>query len=177
MWSTPRKSLLVAIYNYWKKDVIDLININGGAIKTWILTIPFLFLNHKQTMGKLNMTIFSSRRNCFINMLIVSFMILQYTKFKLAFKYLTESFEAFLFQPFARKESFFSFKLFKWCIDCFSIHELIVMVGSNFKDRWKKILWGRVVMEWKPHVSFIPVYRNIYSYLNSRRINKCPTPR
>ena len=53
------------------------------------------------------MSIFSSRWNCWIVALIV-----QYTKFVLAFKYLAQFFPAFLPRQVTPKESVFSLKLF-----------------------------------------------------------------
>ena len=69
-------------------------------------------------------------------------LIVQYTKFILAFKYLAELF--FLPQLFTHKQIVFPCKLFKRYIDFFpsidSICELIMMAGNNFLDATQKIL-------------------------------------
>ena len=104
-------------------------------------------------------------------------LITQTTKFILAFKYLAEFFRAFLPQPFAYKESVFSFKLFKQCHDCFfSTCKLITInyCRKQFLIWMQKKLQGRVVMEQKPHVSFHCIciknilYRNIYLQLSKQ---------
>ena len=89
-------------------------------------------------------------------------------KFLFAFKYLAVFYQAFLPQQFMLKDSGFSFKLFKWYIDCFSFMcKLITMVGSNFLHRCKKIPWGREVMEWKPQISFqsIGIKSILYNFI------------
>ena len=89
-------------------------------------------------------------------------------KFLFAFKYLAVFYQAFLPQQFMLKDSGFSFKLFKWYIDCFSfICKLITMVGSNFLHRCKKIPWGREVMEWKSQKSFqsIGIKNILYNFI------------
>ena len=88
--------------------------------------------------------------------------------FVFAFKYLTVFYQAFLPQQFMLKDSGFSFKLFKWYIDCFSFMcKLITKVGSNFLDRCKKIPWCREVMEWKTHISFqsIGIKNILYNFI------------
>ena len=56
------------------------------------------------------------------------------TKFILAFKYIVEFFLAFLPQPFAQKESVFSFTLFKQFLPFSSMCELNTIAGSNFSE-------------------------------------------
>ena len=95
-----------------KKDHIHLININGRTIiqnfNNTFLTFEDMFniVNDKQTTDELNMSIFSSRWNCFVSVLIVA-LIVQYQKFILGFKYLAKFFQAFLPQPFTHKGSVF----------------------------------------------------------------------
>ena len=68
-----------------------------------------------------------------------------------AFKHHAEFFQPSLPQPFAPKESVFSFKRF---IDRFSsMCELITLPETTFLRRMQKILCGRVVMKRKLHVS------------------------
>ena len=72
------------------------------------------------------MIIFSSSWNRFVNFVAL---IIQNTKFILAFKHLAEFFLASLPQPFTHKENVFSFKR---CIHCFSpMCELIPLTGSR----------------------------------------------
>ena len=66
----------------------------------------FNIVNDKQTTDELKMSIFSSRRNRFVNVLIAA-LIVQYTKYILTFIYLIELFKAFLPQTFTYKESVF----------------------------------------------------------------------
>ena len=76
---------------------------------------------------------------------------IDHTKHK-AFKHLAEFFQPSLPQPFAHKESVFSFKR---CIDCFSsMCELITLPETAFLRRMQKILCGRVLMKRKLDVSF-----------------------
>ena len=67
------------------------------------------------------------------------------TKFILAFKYIVEFFLAFLPQPFAQKESVFSFTLLK---------QLLFFLNVRTEQDCRKQLLRRMMMERKPHVSF-----------------------
>ena len=109
---------------------------------TTILIKPILFskvfklANDNQITDKLiNMIIFSSPWNRLVNVVAL---IIQNTKLILAFKHLAEFFSDSLPQPFAHKESVFSFKQY---VDCFSSkYEPIKggIAGSSSLDGFKK---------------------------------------
>ena len=98
-------------------------------------------VNDKQTTDELNMSIFfiTMKVNVSSAYYVFAALIVQYTKFLLAFKYLAKFFQASLPQPFTPKESVFSVKLFKRYIDCFSsMCELITTAVGNSLYECKK---------------------------------------